>query len=814
MQISLNWLQELVAVDLPAETLAQTLTIAGFEVEGIEDLRSQASGVVVGRVLERQPHPNADKLSVCQVDVGQAEPSTIVCGAKNVRAESWVPVATPGSYLPAIDLKIKPAKLRGVRSEGMICSLAELGLVKSAEGIHLFPARELVPGQPVAPLLGLDDTVLDVTSTANRADALSMVGIAREVGALTGAEVSLPQSGGLTSENTDEYSVSVENATECPAYFGVLITGVKIQASPDWLQWRLQAAGVRPINNVVDVTNLVLLEWGQPLHAFDAQKLQKVAGSEPTAIFVRHARTGEKLTTLDEQTRELEPENLLITAGEQPVALAGVMGGQETEVSDETQDLFLEVALFDPVAVRRSSRAQGMRTEASTRYERGVNQAEIELAVQRAVDLIVELAGGQVEGEAVHDARKDVYPQAASIELRLARVQQILGDVEIEGQRRSLARADIEGVLTALSCQLTVLEDNPLRWQVQVPPYRYRDLEREIDLVEEVARLFGFDKFVDTLPMQTPAGFLPDWYQAQQRIRRACRAVGLTELVHYSLVKPEDADIAITNPLLAEYSALRRELRTGLVEAFARNLSHSNQALNGFEIGRVFWRNEQGEMAEADKLGGIFGGEWFLSGRWSRGGQDNPTDWYQAKGLLEDLWTSLGLTVDFRRAELASDEAFWHPGRTAALWLGETPVGLFGQLHPVCRQTWDLPSAVYLFELDVAPLVAAITAESVGKFQTFSTYPAVARDLAFFVPVATSVSDLTAAMMKAGGKLLQSVELFDDYRGTGVPDGERSLAFSLVYQARDRTLTDEDVEPVHEKIRKVLIKNFGVTLRS
>ena len=475
MRISIKWLQELVSVTLAPEALAETLTIAGLEVEEIEDRRSLAEGVVVGKIVQRQPHPNADKLSVCQVDIGQKELLNIVCGAPNARENIYVPVATLETYLPAIDLKIKPAKLRGVKSEGMICSLAELGLAKESEGIHEFSEEKVAIGQDVRPILGLDDVILDITPTANRADAMSMVGVAREVAALTGATLKLPEISPISQPSSQDLALKIADSRACPAYFGTVIKGVKIAPSPQWLQRRLEAAGVRPINNVVDVTNLVLLEWGQPLHAFDRDRLQAVAGSQSVTIGVRFAQEGETFQTLDGQERSLKPENLLITANNQPVALAGVMGGQLTEVHEGTENLILEAALFDSVTIRRSSRSQSLRSESSARYERGINQAELEIACQRAIDLITELAGGTAVSQAIADSRSDINRQ--SIQLRLSRLQQVLGPVK-DGE---ITAADVERILTDLGCQLTAGKQQGI-WQVSVPSYRYRDLEREIDL--------------------------------------------------------------------------------------------------------------------------------------------------------------------------------------------------------------------------------------------------------------------------------------------------------------------------------------------
>lgn len=813
MKISVNWLRELVNVTLTPEALADLLTIAGLEVDEIEDRRQWADRVVIGKIIDRQPHPNADKLSVCQVDIGQETPSTIVCGAPNAKADIYVPVATLGTYLPKIDLKIKSAKLRGVKSEGMICSLAEVGLTKESAGIHIFEEDNLQLGADARPYLGLDDVILDITPTANRADAMSMIGVAREVAALTGGKLNLPQppQTSFSDEKSYPLTVEVKDGNACPTYIGTVIEGVKISPSPDWLQQRLEAAGVRPINNVVDITNLVLLEWGQPLHAFDLQKLETVArNKDHLTVGVRFAKETETLKTLDGQERKLNPVNLLITANDAPVALAGVMGGEETEVAEETQNILLEAALFEQVTIRRSSRSQSLRTEASARYERGINYSELELACQRAIALITELAGGTPVTQQMSDHRPD--RSAQSIELRLDRIHQVLGPVEKEGQKTNIAAVDVERILSDLGCRLTPVTGNDKVWSVTVPSYRYRDLEREIDLIEEVARLYGYDRFCDELPDKTEAGGLSIEYQTQRKVREAFRGVGLTELVQYSLVKPEKAEIVISNPLFAEYSALRTNLLDGIIDAFAYNQSQGNGALNGFEIGRIF-RKIEGEMAEWDNIAGIMGGDLLPQGRWTRSGKPNPMTWYEAKGILESVFQRLGVSVDYQPD--SQDERL-HPGRTASLWLNGERLGIFGQIHPQLRQDKDLMPEVYGFELDFRCLSKVLNQDNLltPHFELYSTYPAVERDLAFFAALDVSVADLTKTMNKAGGKLLTGVELFDDYQGKNVPDGQRSLAFSLAYRSGDRTLTDEDVEPVHDKIRQTLVKQFDVTLRS
>ena len=821
MYIALNWLKELVDCELAPEELAKTLTLAGFEVESIEDRSTWADGVVVGRVLTRIQHPNADKLSVCTVDVGGEEPLQIVCGAANVRAGILVAVATVGTYLPKVDLKIKPAKLRGEKSEGMICSLSELGLTKDSEGIYIFGDEDSdtpAIGTDVRSLLGLDDVILDLSSTANRADALSMVGIAREVAALTGGTLKLPTVDMATIPAQPQLTVSVSEAQACNIYVATSIQGVEIAPSPQWLQRRIQAAGIRPINNVVDVTNYILLEWGQPLHAFDADKLRAVSGSETIQMGVRYAeKQGETLKTLDGQSRQLQAQNLLITAHNVPVALAGVMGGENTEVSTGTQNIVLEAAIFDPVAVRKSARSQGgLRSEASTRYERGVNLAELETATHRAIELIVQLAGGKISAQAVVDRRPDLTLQPRTIKLRLERLNQILGPIDDDGEPGEISTEDVERTLTALGCQLVVTEGEieETVWNVVVPPYRYRDLEREIDLIEEVARLYGYDRFMDTLPSESTAGFLSLDEELLRRIRAAFRAVGLNEVIQYSYALEKlnnGSQVEIVNPMFTEYSTLRSELISGLIHSFQTNLAQGNGSLQGFEISKIFGRDETG-LIETDVLAGIIGGDPGI-GRWTTGGKPQPLSWFEAKGILESVCHSLKIPVEYQADR--SDPKL-HPGRTASLWLQGQKMGYFGQLHPQLRQEKDLPAAVYVFQLNLDPILNYLAAEErlVPVFKNYSTFPASDRDIAFFASVDLSLADIQKSIAKAGGELLEAVEVFDEYRGANVPDGQRSLAIRSIYRALDRTLTDADVEPLQQKIRDVLVEKFRVTLRS
>ena len=814
MRISLNWLRELVDVTQTPEDLAETLTMAGFEVEEIEDRRPWADGVVLGKITAIEQHPNADKLRVCQVDVGKPEALNIVCGAPNARADIYVPVAVVGTFLSTIDLKIKPAKLRGIPSEGMICSLAELGLSKESAGIHIFELENPELGSDIRPLLGLDDVILDLTATANRADALSMVGVAREVAALTGGSLRIPVTNDVViqGEKSPNLSVEISESEGCPIYTGTAISGVKIAPSPAWLQQRLQAAGVRPINNVVDVTNYILLEWGQPLHAFDRDRLQSFTGTQDINIGVRFAAPGESFKTLDGQNRNLQAQNLLITASDKPVALAGVMGGESTEVHEGTENLVLEAAIFDQATIRRSARAQGLRSEASIRYERGVNQAALKTASDRAVALILELAGGTATVQKTASSGGDNLSFSRSLELRLDRINLVLGKLKRgeTGGDSYLQPEEVKNILTALGCEVVPAKERV--FAITVPPYRYRDLEREIDLIEEVARLHGYDNFCDTLPSKTEPGYLSPEYAAIRKVRSAFRAAGLTELMHYSLVKTEgDNQVVLANPLFVEYSALRTEMLSGSIDAFAYNLEQGNGALNGFEVGRIFWK-EGDAMKEADAVAGIIGGDPTVW-KWQQSGRDRPLSWFEAKGVLESVFQQLGLSVEY-----ASDSSNprLHPGRTAALSLNGKHLGIFGQLHPQLQQEKDLPEQVYVFQLDLGLLVASLdeSQNSTRKFTAYSSFPASDRDIAFFAPVEVAVVEITGAMKKAGGSLLDSVELFDEYRGDNVPAGQRSLAFRLIYRSGDRTLSETDVEPAQQKVRDVLVEKFGVSLRS
>ena len=817
MRVSLQWLRELVQVEpqqLEPLQLAERLSIAGFEVEAIEDLAARAQGVVVGFVASREPHPDADKLSVCQVEIGGAERLQIVCGANNVRAGIHVPVALVGSTLPAVGLTIKPAELRGVASSGMICSLQELGLAESSEGILILDERlDVVPplGTPVGPALGLDDQVLELAITANRPDGLSIRGIAREVAAICGGSTCFPPAAAVVAAQPLLASAEALAAMEAGGLFSVTaLTGVQVGPSPVWVQQRLERSGLRPINNVVDITNLVMLETGQPLHAFDRDALARLSGgvADPALIGLRQGRLGESLISLDGETRPLDGEALLVTCADQPIALAGVIGGQAEAVNAGTSSLWLEAAVFAAQAVRRSARSVGLRTEASSRFEKGLPREVTLTAADRAVQLLVELAGARVEGRWLH--RRAEAPAPALILERDA-LHNLLGPVIDDGEEVDLPDQRIERTLEALGCRLEPIETG---WRVQVPPERALDLRREVDLIEEVARLVGYDQFAAHLPDPLESGGLSAEQQVERRLRRALCAAGLQESCALSLVAMAPGRVPLANPLLADYGHLRDNLHGELLQAARRNLQASQPGFWAFEIGQVFHPGPD-EIQQTSLLVGVISGG-RRSELWSSSGKPQGLDYYEARGLLQGPLESLRIPVEDRRLESAPAGDWLHPGRCSALLIEGRSGGWFGQLHPAQAEALDLPEATYVFQLQLEPLLAAATRRNRWQpaYSPFATVPASERDLALVVSCDVATTALLAAIRKAGKPLLEQVVLVDRYEGSQVEAGCCSQAFRLRYRDSSRTLTDEEVERSHQAVRTALEKQFAARLRS
>ena len=802
MRVSLQWLRELVACPWPVALLAERLSIAGLEVDDILELDKPLAGVVVGKVLDCAPHPNADKLNLCRVDVGSPQPLQIVCGASNVRAQIHVPVAPVGCRLSAVDLTIRRTRLRGMDSEGMICSLAELGQEDRSTGICVLedqsPMAPLTPGSALAPLLGLDDVVLDVAVTANRPDGLSMVGIAREVAALCGATVNPPTAPPRTATPMDLNRF----AQGCRLFSLSVVENVTIGPSPLWLQRRLERAGLRSINTAVDITNLVMLETGQPMHAFDGER---VRGGD-AAIHVRFAQPGEDLHTLDGQQLSLRAGHLVVADAAGPVALAGVMGGARTQITPRTRRIFLEVAVFDPTAVRRSARLAGLRSESSSRFERGVAPQATLAAADRAVALLEQLCGGTYVTRQVA-CHLGVLAER-QVPLRRRAIHRLLGTMT---DGAPVQDGTVEGCLQALGCCLAPTKEG---WLVTIPPSRCQDLCREVDLIEEVARLVGYDRFSAALPTALAPGGRNRQQNLLHQLRQRLVATGLQELCHMSLDQGSPGALALANPLVSDHSCLRTVLYTGLLRSAQSNAQQGNGGLWGFEVGKVF--SAAGPQREQQRLGAVLCSQQQHS-LWPDGGKATPLDFHQALGVLERVLVSLGIRL--RRQPMAATEGhepLLHPGRSLALMLsGGVFVGWFGQVHPRVSKSWDLPEDVFLLEADLMPLLAVAEQhhDPAPRFQPFSLMPAAERDLAVVVAQTVGSGALMDAIRAAGQPLLEAVHYLSRFDGGDLAPGTCSHAFRLVFRG-EQTLTDAQVQAALATVLSALEEGFQARRRS
>jgi phenylalanyl-tRNA synthetase beta chain len=803
MFVSYKWLQDYVDLTgITADELAEKITKSGIEVEGVEVLNEGISGVVVGHVVERVQHPNADKLSKCQVDIGEGEPVQIICGAPNVAQGQKVAVAKVGAVLPG-NFKIKRAKLRGEESNGMICSLQELGMEgkivpkEYAEGIFVFPADAEV-GTDALALLNRDDEVLELGLTPNRSDCLSMLGVAYEVAAILGREVKLP---GTTLEPvaekaTDYVKVVVESQQDNPLYIAKMIKNVVIGPSPLWMQTRLMSAGIRPHNNVVDITNYILLEYGQPLHAFDYDRL----GSKE--ILIRRANDGEKFVTLDDVERTLSSEHLVITNGSEPVALAGVMGGANSEVTSDTTNVLLEAAYFNGATIRKASKDHGLRSEASARFEKGVDPNRVRAAGERAAYLMAKYAGGEVlEGEAVADTLK-VEPAVVSVTLE--KINTVLGT--------DLTMEDVEEIFARLQFETSVEADT-----ITVSaPTRRGDIKIEEDLLEEVARLYGYDNIPKTLPIGSSTPGKLSEYQKKRRVVRAyLEGAGLYQAVTYSLTSEEKSaqfalekrdTIRLAMPMSEDRSILRLSILPQLLEVLKYNSARQNDSLAVYETGNVFLANSQDVLPEEkEHLAAAITGLWH-SHSWQ--GEKKPVDFYVLKGVLEGLFAKLGLTerVAYAQAQVEG----MHPGRTADILLDGEKVGFVGQLHPTVQKDLDLKDT-YVFELSLKAVLEAET--EALKYQTIPRYPSITRDIALVVNRETVSGTLWQIITSVGAPLLKEATVFDLYEGDKMEAGKKSIAFSLKYMDPERTLTDEEVTKVHKRVLSALEEQAGAVLR-
>ncbi len=800
----MKWLSELVAVDLAPAELADRLDMTGTAVEAVHTTGEALQGVVIGLITEKVRHPEADKLWVTTVDVGDGTPRQIVCGAQNFEAGDKVPVAVVGAVLPG-GFEIKKAKLRGVVSEGMNCSARELGIGQDHEGLMILPPDAPV-GVAFAEWHGMSDTVLELEVTPNRPDCLSMAGVAREIGAVLGVPATVPSQSPVESGETTDQSCAVTIDAEdlCPRYTARIIRGVKIGPSPEWLADKVAAAGARPINNVVDVTNFVMFELGQPLHAFDMDTL--AAGDDGRVqITVRLAEPGERLTTLDGQDRELTPGTLLICDPTGPVALAGVMGGESTEVSDATVNVLLESACFDPATTSRTSRSLGLVSEASMRFERGVDRTGCVAAIDRAAALIAELGGGEVAPGVV-----DVFPGPRTphaLTLRSHRLDAILG-VKIDAE-------EVVRILTALGCTVEAHAD---RFEVGVPSFR-PDLEREIDLVEEVLRIWGMERVEATLPAGPGrVGGLTPEQKWRERAVATLRAAGLNETMTYAFADPGDLErcdmplsegelqVELLNPMSGEQAVLRRTLLPGLLRSVSFNQRRGTANVHLFEIGTTFVATEGRKQAkERAMVAGVLAGSWNEPA-WNAPAV--PLDFFDGKGVVETLVREFALDkFKIRPAELPHLQ----PGRTAELVLRGDVVGWLGEVHPTVAARFEAEAPIVAFEIDLGRLIKA--ARDARPFTEPSKFPAVELDVAILVDESVSAERIEQSMRSAGGKLLESVRLFDVYRGKGVAEGKKSMAFALAYRSPERTLTAEEVEGAHEKLVRKVLGAVGGELR-
>jgi phenylalanyl-tRNA synthetase beta chain len=778
MRVPYSWLREWVALTWNAQELGSRLTMAGFELESVEPAAPEFSGVIVAEILEATRHPQADKLQVCRVSTGTGEPVQIVCGASNARAGLKSALAVVGAKLPG-GLDIKAAKLRGVESEGMLASAKELGLAESSSGILELPADAPV-GRPLREYLSLDEPVLEVSVTANRGDAMSIVGIAREVAALSGVPLSGPKLAAVPATLKDTFPVQLDAKAACPRFAGRVIRGVNNRATtPVWMRERLRRCGVRSISPVVDVTNYVLLDLGQPMHAYDLGKLRG-------EIKVRTARAGEKVTLLDGRTVDADPDVLLITDRDGPVGAAGIMGGERTSVSPQTTDVFFEVAYFAPDAIRGRGRRWGLVTDASQRYERGVDPAGQERAIERATDLLLCIAGGNA-GPVIVTQAPEHLPQRPLVSLRRSQLERLLGT--------SIDPARVTSTLTALQMQV---ETTPTGWNAKPPSHRF-DITIEADLIEEVARIVGFESIPETdAPIAQQFSALPEECASERAILETLTSRGYYEAITYAFVDPAEQKrlfpdregLALANAISADLSVMRVSLWPGLLRVMLENQRRQQDRIRLFERGRRF-DSSSGGVREVDSLAGVAYGA-RLPEQWGIPKESRaPADFFDVKADVEALLIGTGAFDDFTFE--AGALSCLHPGRAARIRReGQDQgkdVGWIGELHPTLVRELDFTYTPVLFELDIDALGVVRP-----TFQDISRFPSVRRDLAVVLDEHVPLSALRERVVLAASSLLRQIRVFDVYRGPGVETGRKSVALGLIFQDITRTLTDEDAD--------------------
>jgi phenylalanyl-tRNA synthetase beta chain len=782
MLVSLHWIKDLLPLTEDAETLAKQLTMAGVEVEGVHRPGGNSRGVLVAEVRTAEPIPGKNLQRLTVFDGAER---TVICGDTTIKAGERVAYAPPGATAGGREMGAR--KFGDVESAGMLCSLSDLGLEEKSDGVLRIKAE---PGTPLETLVDMADTVWELNITPNRADCLSHWGVARELAAILERKVRAPKA--KVKEKGAAISAQVDNrdTSGCPLYTARVMRGVKVGPSPLWVRLRLEKCGMRSINNVVDATNLVVLELGQPLHAFDLAKLAE------GRIVVRRAQAGEPITLLDGKERKLTAEDLVIADAERPVALAGVMGGANSEVSDVSVDLLLESAYFNPVSVRKSSKRHGLHTEASHRFERGVDPAAVELALDRCAQLIIELAGGKIDVGVVKAGPG--VPAAAPIQLRQARIGQILGiDVPLKTAKQLLQR---------IGCRVTAVPGG----LEAVPPSWRDDITMEIDLIEEIVRLYGYDKVPSVAPVMTLASAPAAYASRLDDARTWLQDAGFHEMVTYCFIAPEWPEklglqgmhakpITIGNPLTVEQSVMRTMLLPSMLDAAQTNLRRGVPTVKVFDSGRIFLPGTPHE--EQLHLGACVFGPWDDS-VWA--GKERPADFYDLKGVLEGLLRKLGVSVQYRRAQ----EPFLHPGISAEIMVGETPVGWIGAIHPEVLRNLELPAG-FGFELNFD----ALPVPERQPLQAPSKFPAVMRDVAFLVQGETAVGDVERALLSAAPPELEVVSLFDVYAGESL-GGRKNVAFHLRFQAVDRTMNDQEIDAAVAAMVKAVEQQCGGELRA
>lgn len=800
MKISYNWLKTYIDFPYSPEELSKKLTMAGLEVEEMKFLGENLEEIIVGKVSEVKEHPNADKLVICNVDIGKEE-LQLITGAPNVKEGIIVPVAKRGVTLPT-GLEIEESKLRGKVSEGMICSKDELGLVEERQSGIMVLDDELEVGNKFINEYGLNDYVYKLDLTPNYARCLGMLGIAREIKAMLDEEkeVKFPEIDiKETEENIKDYvNIEVDDKDLCPRYTGRIIKDVTIKDSPKWMQKRLKAAGIRPINNIVDITNYVLLEYNQPLHAFDYDKIAQ------DTVIVRRANAGEDLVTLDDEKRDLNEDTLLITDEEKILGLAGVMGGKVSEVSEETKNIFLESAYFDPLNIRKTSSDFGIHSEASHRFEREIDIERVVEASNRAAYLMQEYADGKIV-KGIIDKYPEPY-QEKVIELESERVNKILG--------LSLSNDQIKNMLKSLEFSVEIYKNSGLL-KVKVPSYR-TDVEQKADLIEEVARMYGYNNIPITTPERRQQGHRTEKQKVQIKIKDILTAGGLNEIKTFSLMDKKEYDklqiknednlrnwVKIKNPLNKAFEIMRTTLIPGTVEVLSNNNKRQLSKMAVFEIGRIYENTGKNERPFEEKM--ITGGSMGVD---IKSWNNSAPDFFYLKGVLEELFQRLNIEVQYEKAE----KNFLHPGRTALIKSGKDKIGIIGELSYEVIDEYDLVEGTTVFELNFDKMMKKIK-EKKNNYQPLPKFPSVNRDLAIVLDKDVPVSEIEKYMKEAGGSLLEDIDLFDLYEGNQISAGKKSLAFNLKFRSNERTLRDEEVNEVFNNILDALTKEVGAEIR-